>query len=419
MTIKSPTFCVAIIVLTALRCFGNLGDSPEAVAARIKRGLTGVKQGLDRHFVEATFEADGFSLFTFLDGRVCRETHVKRGDAPQYDAIRQLLEAPESAGHQWNQQPTTSGNKRWRRDDGKIDILYGAIEKTSVKQALTVTAPNYEEHLEKIVANEGRDIPGDAPSADEIKSRIESTLRSVASARQTVSDSEQTAAYQLGYALTRYGIPLTVVGVVIRSWTRRVARKTPKRPGESRGKHYRLLLLKMTWRTAVIFVASMFVVMLSQMSPAISTQQAGEAGAIAFLLLLLFCLPTMFLTSWTQTKQKFAVTSVPSVPAMSNATPPASTSAEPETSRVGTTISDKAMTSRRSINTTWWKRLFTVLEIAIFLISLILAIALYATSPSYDSRWPLLILVAVPVVVVRSVRVALIYIVEGKSPFRR
>ena len=65
-----------------------MGDSPEAVAARMKRDLTGVKQGLDRHIVETTFEADGFSKFTFLDGQVCRETHVKRGDAPQDDAIR-------------------------------------------------------------------------------------------------------------------------------------------------------------------------------------------------------------------------------------------------------------------------------------------------------------------------------------------
>jgi hypothetical protein len=226
VTIKSPAFCVAVIALSALRCSGNLGDVPEAVAARMKSGLTDVKQGIDRHIVEATFESDGFSLVTFLDGRVCRELYVKKGDTSQDDAIRQLIGAPESAGHQWNEQQTTAGNKRWRRDDGKIDIVYGTIEKSAVKHALVITAPEYSEHLQKIVASDGRDIPGDAPSADDIKSRIESTLRSVVSTQQSIPRGEKSASYQLGYALARYGIPLAIVGLVIRAWARRIARKT-------------------------------------------------------------------------------------------------------------------------------------------------------------------------------------------------
>ena len=112
--------------------------------------------------------------------------------------------------------------------------------------------------------------------------------------------------YQLGEAIGRYGIPLAIVCLVIRSWTRRVAGRTPVIPGTSRGQYYSWLLLKMSWRVAIICVLSMFVVMFSQMSPAISPEKAGQAGAMALLLLLLVCPPAFFITSWTQTKRRFA-----------------------------------------------------------------------------------------------------------------
>jgi hypothetical protein len=164
----------------------------------------------------------------------------------------------------------------------------------------------------------------------------------------------------------------------------------------------------------------MFVVMLSQMSPAISTRQASEAGAIAFLLLMLFCPAVMFVTSWTQAKQRFAMTSdAASHLAMSSTATSAPTSAVREASRVATTRSDKTVTSRRSAKTTWWKRLFTVLEITVLLISIVLAAVLYANLPPSDSVWLLISLVVLPVLVVRSIRIGLIYIVEGTKPFQR
>lgn len=399
MTTKFPAFCVAAIVLTTFRCYANLGDSPQTVAARLKGRLLEVKQGLDRHMVEATFDADGFWKFTFLDGQVCRETHVKRGDASQDSTIKQLFESPESAGHQWDHHLTTNGNERWRRDDGKIDIVYGAVEKSPIKHALSITAPGYEQHLEQIAAN-GSNIPGNAPTADEIKLQIESTLQSSAS----VSPSEQSAAYQFGYSTTRYGIPLAIVGLIIRAWTRRVARKTPRHVMGSRGQYYRRLLLKMSWRTGTIFLVSMFVVMLSQMPPSISPQEAGQAGGIALLLPLLVCPTVMLITSWTQANVKFATP------------PPIPVQAEAPRELA---IPSSAQLSSRRANSTWWKRLFTVLEITVFLTSLLLVIALVATLPSYDSRWPLLILLIVPVVIVRSVRIAVIYIIEGCKPFAR
>jgi cytochrome c-type biogenesis protein CcmH/NrfG len=150
----------------------------------------------------------------------------------------------------------------------------------------------------------------------------------------------ESAGFKVGYAFTRYGIPLVIVGLVIRAWVRRVSRRTPITA--SRARYYRLLLLKMSWRIVIVFMLSMFVVMLSQNSPAISTQQAGEAGALAFLLLLVFCPVALFVTGWTQTKGKFLLSDGAS--SDSHVTPPPLPAAMPSVSR-----------------STWWKRFLTVL----------------------------------------------------------
>ena len=42
---------------------------------------------------------------------------------------------------------------------------------------------------------------------------------------------------QIGYAIGRYGVPLAIVCLVIRAWTRRVAEGTPIAPGKSRGQY--------------------------------------------------------------------------------------------------------------------------------------------------------------------------------------
>lgn len=420
MNMRSATLLSAVaLVLGPIRAPAELEDSPDQIAMAMKTAPSDIKQGLDRHIIDVTFTSDGnFTLFTFLDGRVCRELYVKKGDAIQEDHIAVLLAKGEKSGHRWNLVPTTTGNQRWQRDDEVVDIVYGSINKSPIKHALVVTASDYSRHLEEIVSNEGRDSPGIAPSLEEIRSRMRLAVGSTNATMRSGNVNPQSASYQFGYALTRYGIPLAIVGLIIRAWTRRVARLTAISTGSSPGRYYRLLLLKMSWRVGVIFIGSMFVVMLSQMSPAIGTQQASEAGALALLLLLLFCPMALLMTSWAQAKQKFAKTSqitTSDIRVAENALPSTQVSPKPEEPF----NTNKDPTRRSTVSSSWWKRLFSVLEIGVFLVSLFLTIALYLSLTPTDSRWPLFILLILPVIIVRSVRVALIYIVEGTPPFRR
>jgi hypothetical protein len=164
----------------------------------------------------------------------------------------------------------------------------------------------------------------------------------------------------------------------------------------------------------------MIIVMLSQNSPAVSREQAGQAGAIAMVLLLLFCPPVMFATSWTRTKRKFAqaakTTETESHIDLRQASPPPLPDQERSFEQ---TALEKPAAPQRPINSTWWKRLFTVLEISVFAISLLPAVILLSSLSSSDSRWPLLLLLIVPVGIVRAVRIAVVYVVEGTKPSRR
>jgi hypothetical protein len=69
----------------------------------------------------------------------------------------------------------------------------------------------------------------------------------------------------------------------------------------------------------------------------------------------------------------------------------------------------------RRAHSTWWKRLFTVLEIAVFLASAGLVILLF----SELTLGPLITLLIAPVFLAHLLRVAIIYIVEGRKPFSR
>lgn len=107
---------------------------------------------------------------------------------------------------------------------------------------------------------------------------------------------------QLGYAVGFYGVPLVIVCLVIRRWTRRVAERTPLRPEVSRGTFYFRLLLKMSWRFALIFIASLFLVVFSMSSNPAQPPAVGGIG----LLILFFVTPSVLLiTSWAQANRKF------------------------------------------------------------------------------------------------------------------
>lgn len=159
------------------RAWADLGDQPEDVGAKMKRGLVDVEAKLDRHLVEASFSTDrGFTVITFLSGKVCREVHVRKGDVAQDEYIEELLDKGRKAGHAWREIEADSGNKRWQRDDGEIDIIYGSINKSSIKHAVCVTAAEWERHVRRVAENQGDDPDGAAPSPKEIRARIESAL---------------------------------------------------------------------------------------------------------------------------------------------------------------------------------------------------------------------------------------------------
>jgi len=249
--------------------------------------------------------------------------------------------------------------------------------------------------------------------------RIGRINRNILTMEHSVGIDPDSASYRLGVGIGGCAICLGIVGVAIWAWTRRVSSRMALRSHATRSEYYRVLLTKMSWRLLIIFLIAMTIVILSQNSPAVSREQAGQAGAIAMVLLLLFCLPVMFATSWTRTKRKFVqaakTTETESHIGLRQPGPPPL----PDQDRsFAQTLLDKSAAPQRRINSTWWKRLFTVLEIGALAISLLLAVILLSSLSSSDSRWPLLILLIVPVAIVRAVRIAVVYVVEGTKPFR-
>ena len=173
---KAILLCFGLSFVLESIAFAELGDSPEQVGREMKQGrLVGVNEGLDRHVIEASFSNDGVMLIIFLDGRVCRETRVREGDAPQDKYIQLLL--TKGSGHSWSEMKTGNPNRRWRRDDG-VDIIYGAIDKVpAVKHAVCITAPEFIQHLQRMVTNDGADVPGTCPSVEQVRSAIEAGMR--------------------------------------------------------------------------------------------------------------------------------------------------------------------------------------------------------------------------------------------------
>jgi hypothetical protein len=109
---------------------------------------------------------------------------------------------------------------------------------------------------------------------------------------------------QIGYAVGFYGIPLLIVCLWIRRWTRGVAERTVLRPAASPTRFYLRLLLKMSWRFVFVFVLSLLFVAYSISS---NTRQPPAVGGLGLLLFLFVCPSVFLISSWTQTKRKFTV----------------------------------------------------------------------------------------------------------------
>ena len=238
--------------------------------------------------------------------------------------------------------------------------------------------------------------------------------------------------YQLSYFLARYAILLGILMFAISRWTRRVSRKTNVRVGQSRSAYYGKLLLKMSWRVALIILVSIGLFILSHLRPGLSDQEMQNAVLITFLFLFLVVPGAYLFTSWSQTKRRFATQ-----PAVADAgealieeAAPAAKSIQVAkaldgigsgTHSVRTDLSQRdpvTSTDRRMSNrarSTWWKRLFTVIEIAVFIASVGLALLVFRDLP----LGALATILLAPLVIAHLLRIAIIFVVEGKKPFNR
>lgn len=235
--------------------------------------------------------------------------------------------------------------------------------------------------------------------------------------------------YQLTYFAARYGLTLGLLIFLISRWTRRVARKTDLRAGQSRAAYYGKLLLKMSWRVALLIILSIGLVILSHLRPGLSDSELQNAFTITFLLLILVVPAAYLLTSWSQTKRIFAMQpalasggalapGLTQMPGSSVAVAKAldSIGSDRQPDHVETPQrSDKSLDRQKRRNSTWWKRLFTVVEIAVFVASVGVVLLLLREI----TIGPLAFILLVPIALAHLLRLAIIYVVEGKRPFRR
>ena len=205
--------------------------------------------------------------------------------------------------------------------------------------------------------------------------------------------------------------------------------------GDSRGRYYKRLLLKMSWRVALLALLAIAVVMAAHFSPAYSEKELASAVAVTIALLVMIFLPAFFLVTWLQTKRKFTVPPQASTTIEQSATSRSvrhpthsslalakaldttdSSGAQP-TSRLTKSRTNKpeAKPSVAIVRSTWWKRLIIVLEIVVFLVSATVAVLLWGEL----SLFALVVLLLLPAFAVHLLRIAIIYIVEGKKPFGR
>jgi hypothetical protein len=70
---------------------------------------------------------------------------------------------------------------------------------------------------------------------------------------------------------------------------------------------------------------------------------------------------------------------------------------------------------RSARESTWWKRLFTVLEVTVALIAILLSAVIYFSETDYSKPpiWKILLFVTITVGIVRLIRIAVTYVVEG------
>ncbi len=289
--------------------------------------------------------------------------------------------------------------------------------------------PNLDDELKPIYRREANNKFFNIGREERLHPGYQHELAQIAAARGEKYDGGSPV-YQLTYFTVRYGVSLGILIFLISRWTRRVARKTNLRAGQSRSAYYGKLLLKMSWRVALLIGLSIGVVILSHLRPGLSDSELQNAFTITFLLLILVVPAAYLLTSWSQTKRMFAVqpalasggavapglTQTPgSSVAVANALDSISSGRRPDHVEIPPRERDKSLDTQKRRSSTWWKRLFTVVEIAVFVASIGVVLLLLREI----TIGPLAFILLVPIAVAHLLRLAIIYVVEGKKPFSR
>jgi len=124
-------------------------------------------------------------------------------------------------------------------------------------------------------------------------------------AEEALGIRNDTPSYRAGVFCGGTIVPLILLGLLLRYWTYRVAKKTTGSP--SRRNFYWRVAIKMSWRTFLICVAILFVVVGINSAPAISESEASASIATAFLLLLITVPPVVLISARGATNKAFAV----------------------------------------------------------------------------------------------------------------
>jgi hypothetical protein len=219
-------------------------------------------------FVAKVFSTTSTSAFVLTDWDFGTPTHENREELGQ--ALSQIkdrlnrgvnLTKPSPA-------PTSNSEEAWESaknatdDELRSDLRVWTSVVDQMKAAATNAAkrkgkppPNFDDELRPIYRREANNKFFNIDREERLHPGYQHELAQIAALRgeKYAGGSPE---YEIGYFAARYGVLLGILIFLISRWTRRVSRKTDIRPGQSRSGYYGKLLLKMSWRVALLIVRS-------------------------------------------------------------------------------------------------------------------------------------------------------------------
>jgi hypothetical protein len=199
-------------------------------------------------------------------------------------------------------------NAKGAKLDDLFDILAGDPFFDIREQ--TQLHPNYSEYVKAIAARRPSTVDPDVITAMAVitlgknhNAIVDAEKSSGGNiAMNAIGVDPKSAAAQFGGMLGSVGISAALLIWWIRAWNRRAERKIP--PKNDRGRHYRSLLLRMSWRYVVVIGSLLLGIDLIDFSGNYSQQQMLYHAAFFYLMVFIF-LAIIPIYSWTLTKRRF------------------------------------------------------------------------------------------------------------------